>query len=163
VQEHSAEDERYQPDVDDLDIIVHHQLAAGENVAITGGKLGVGVFVTATASIDNIRLVDGGSGVHRGADVVYHMAVHTDCDCFPAPLDRPTVIGILVAFDHLCREAISCCHSRVGMALAAGLLGEMGRIGGCVGVFDVQDQVLVVAVGAGRRVLDTEGDGATVD
>ena len=67
------------------------------------------------------------------------VAIDADRHVLAVPRDRPAVVTVLVALDHSSWQAISGSHSRVLMTLSACRVRQVGGIGGCFGIVDVEN------------------------
>lgn len=91
------------------------------------------------------------------------MTIDADGDSLAAAINRPTVITILIALNDLSRQTIASRHSGVLMTFAARLSRHIRWVGGGLGVGDIQDKMLIMAVCTGGTVLDTERDSLPMD
>ena len=120
VNEHPAQYQRYQPEIDKPHPVVHHHFATRQDVRITGRELGIGVFVTFAAGFDHVSYIYRRGRVHRRADIVGGMTIHTDRNLFATAFDGPAVIAVLITLDHLGRQTVARRHRRILMTAATG-------------------------------------------
>ncbi len=117
---HAAQYQRYQPDIDKTNPVVHHHFAVRQDMRITRRELGIGVFVTFAAGFDHISFIYRRGRVHRRADVMGSMAIDADRYLLAAAFDRPAVITVLITLDHAGRQPIARRHRRILMTAATG-------------------------------------------